>query len=695
MVSEKLKILVGKVKKRFGEIKPEDLAKFALKEASGSIPVVGQYIKDAIDEFSPDEKLELLQELKEISQNQFTELSKEIGVSVEYLKDIKTFTYDACAIQKADQEEIKGLLYRIINQTKFQIEKQNAENIYNIAGNLIINPITHEPFYIPSIQSVLRKGETTDGDFFKKEPEWVDYEQGFIVERKEVDEIINRLEKYKVQLVLGAPASGKSIILKNVGFRLANQNKVYMVELKKHAQNEIKLCFDNIPNIVDENPIFIVDDAHLNISECERLIRNFKGRGKGKLIIGSRETREITEGDLTRVSEFEHLGKTAINVKAEDVTAEMIKTFLKKQYNLEEDRIKTVSGSLEIFTEDLWFLSWALKSFNPMKTSVEKEEIYEKIRDSIRKKKAGEEKPAINAEDVLLPLSVFYRFEIPIERYFLEEQMGIERNIINQLIGLQEIREKEDIGRHKMLSLNHSSIAKLYFRSYQNFPDLGRKIKKKILNENDENDLEYCLFYRYLTTTDSRTAVDVVISLGWDYFDEEGGTILIENLIKGDKIQKTIKEGINKEKDIRKVESCVSDISRVSKKWALELVDSVSTRIDKEDSIEMIGLCIFNISYAHIKVALKLLESININILISKIEKAEIRDVGSCVEFIAKASEEFALKLVDSISIRIEKDEDNVKRCLSDISEGSEKVSNEIINRLNPKLREELKHIMP
>jgi len=51
----------------------------------------------------------------------------------------------------------------------------------------------------------------------------VDYEQGFIVERKEVDEIIRRLENNKVQLVLGAPASGKSIILKNVGFRLATR----------------------------------------------------------------------------------------------------------------------------------------------------------------------------------------------------------------------------------------------------------------------------------------------------------------------------------------------------------------------------------------------------------------------------------------------------------------------------------------
>src|SRR5659263_144984 len=101
----------------------------------------------------------------------------------------------------------------------FNIGNQTAgRDIYNIAGD-------HKPVYIPpSIQSVLRKGETTEGDFFKKEPEWVDYEQGFIVERKEVDEIIKKLENNKVQLVLGAPASGKSIILKKVG-KLANDGK--------------------------------------------------------------------------------------------------------------------------------------------------------------------------------------------------------------------------------------------------------------------------------------------------------------------------------------------------------------------------------------------------------------------------------------------------------------------------------------
>lgn len=184
------------------------------------------------------------------------------------------------------------------NQGIYNIRKQEAgRDIFNI---VIQHIATGKKTNFPSIQYALRKGETTKGKFFKNEPEWVDFEQGYIVERKEVNEIIINVENEKVQLVLGKPAAGKSVILKNVGFKLANENMVYVVELKKHLQDEIRLFFDYIPKIDDENPIFIVDDAHLNISECERLIRNFKGRGKRKLIIGSRETREITDGDLPK-----------------------------------------------------------------------------------------------------------------------------------------------------------------------------------------------------------------------------------------------------------------------------------------------------------------------------------------------------------------------------------------------------------
>ena len=435
---------------------------------------------------------------------------------------------------------------------------------------------------IPTIQSVLRKGETLEGDFFKKEPEWIDFEEGFVVEREETDDVIKKLENDNIQLVLGEPASGKSVILKNIGFKLAKENKdVYVVELKKHSIDEVKCYFDDIPKIKDEKAVFIVDDAHFLTTECEKLVREFKNRNlKEKLLIGSRPTREIRGEHPKEASVFEHLSKTYIH--AEDVTEEIIKGFLKKEHHFSDERIKTVSKNLERYKKDLWHLSWALKAYKPEKDSVGEKDIYEKIRDSIRNISAGEGKQRINAEDIFLPLSVFYRFEIPIERKFLEVQLEIEENKITQLIELSEIIETEEIGRNRMLSLIHSSVADLYFKTYQAYPSLGEKVKDKILNKSNE-DLQYCLFYKYITSTDPRNAVDVVIYfmiyigivlvmgvaaifseifLGKEKVEKSirGGTekedeavTLFKKLLGDKKVEKAVKEGIEKEENVEKI----------------------------------------------------------------------------------------------------------------------------------------------
>lgn len=60
---------------------------------------------------------------------------------------------------------------------------------------------------------------------------------------------------------------------------------------------------------------------------------------------------------------------------------------------------------------------------------------------------AGKDKPRIDAGDIFLPLSVFYRFEIPTERNFLIKQLQIEDEKINARIELSEIVETEEEGR--------------------------------------------------------------------------------------------------------------------------------------------------------------------------------------------------------------------------------------------------------
>jgi uncharacterized protein YuzB (UPF0349 family) len=391
---------------------------------------------------------------------------------------------------------------------------------------------------------------------------------------------------------------------------------------------------------------------------------------------------------------------------------------LKRKYDFNDERIERVSKNLEKYKKDLWHLSWALKAYNPEKDSVEEEEIYEKIKESIRNVRAGKD-TVINAEDVFLdvflPLSVFYRFEIPVEQDFLEEQLEIEEDTINKLVELSEIVETEEAGRNRMLSLNHSSIAELYFETSQVYPALGKRSKKKILDQR-EKDLEYCLFYKYMISTDPRNAIDVVIYLKWR------SETLLKKLIEDERVKKSISEGIEKDENIEKIWWCLHIIALINKEAALKLFDAFLNRIEKEEDIEDIGIGVWLIARESKEMALKL-----VNIISPKIKKeGDIIKVGKCVRNIAHGSEEGALKLVSTISSKIEKEKDiikiifcmnnitrgsnkvalelvgavssrmekeeeiEIKECITGIAVGSEEVAREIANCLNPKLREEL-----
>ena len=543
MVSEKVKTFFGKVRKgldekweKLREIKREDIAKFATKEAVGAIPVVGQIIKDAIDEFSPDEKEELIKELKVLSESQFKEISEKVGVSIEYLEEIREITLYSF-------EELQAYLVDIIKK-KDVIEKR-TEKIEDLLGQLIkilTREVKPPEIDIPNIKSVLEKEKISEGEFFRIEPKWIDFEEGFVVERKEVDEIIRKLEKDNIQLVVGEPASGKSVILKNIGFKLAKKgHSVYIIELKHWQQDSIESYFKGVRKIDDERTLIIVDDAHLQLSKCEELVRDFRYKNlRTKLIIGARDVKEFkesrTEEFTTEESEFKNLALTEIH--AIDATEKMIYLFLTEKYRVRDEHlIETVSRGLKEYKHDLWYLSWALKVYDKDTDTVNKEKIYSAIAKKIEK---------IKGEDVFLPLSVFYRFEIPIEKKFLTKILEINDDCIDGLIKISEICEIKERGI-TMLAMHHSSLASLYFEIYQRtdlFPELGENIKERITEQSKYgDDLERGLFYLYLTSKPTNLS-EVLFRL-----------------------------------NLKNVRRRVEDIAEASEEEALKLVDAVATRI--------------------------------------------------------------------------------------------------------------------
>jgi hypothetical protein len=344
--------------------------------------------------------------------------------------------------------------------------------------------------------------------------------------------------------------------------------------------------------------------------------------------------------------------------------------------------------------------------------------------------------------------SFLYLFFTGLKFLFLVRQLEIEKNKINQLIEHSEIIGTEEEGRDIMLSLNHSSIAGLYFEAYQRYPSLGEEVKEKILNQKDEKYLEYCLFYRYITTTDRRNAVDVMNHLSRDWNNKFGGETLLEKLINGNIIQKIIEEGIEKEEDIGKIGVFAQNFIQEERRevgrnlfYRMD-IDALLSKIEDEGDIGKIGLFVRDIMVTENReVARRLVDGINCDRLLLKMEEEEdIRKIGTLVRDIVRTGRMIkARRLVDGINIdslllKIEEEEDlqkigalvqdivhigridvagklveglNINALLSKIEkeEDIEKigafvrniiwskrkdVTREIVNRLNPKLKEEL-----
>jgi hypothetical protein len=225
-----------------------------------------------------------------------------------------------------------------------------------------------EKLQLPEIQEILYKDEVTEGMFFRIEPAWPDFEKKYVLERIEVDELINNLEQNKIQTLIGDAGSGKSIILKTVGFRMANYKTVYYLDFKKYDVTELKKYLREIAKS-KERAIFILDDIHLYYEECEKLLNDYRKSGRGWIIAGSRDVFRF-EGHPKYLSIFDNINK--LKISAHDIADKLVELFLKRNYHLDKTRIDFISERLGAFKDDLWLLSWALLAYKPEYSNVNK-----------------------------------------------------------------------------------------------------------------------------------------------------------------------------------------------------------------------------------------------------------------------------------------------------------------------------------
>lgn len=579
-----------------------------------------------------------------------------------------------------------------------------SETIIKIVPEEINLPDTKD-IIIPRIESILGKGKFQEPNFFRSYgPQWIDFENGFVAERKETDEIIEEFKKKDIIVIKGNPSSGKSVILRHIGFKLANQSKkVYVIELKKTLPEKKEVLK------LQQGYVFI-DDAHLNLDYIDDIVQNLSNV---KILISTRDIEERF-GPICPLKITEYI-KDAIGIECNNIADRIVQIFSEKRKEIPE------IIRLQLTKNNLWILAWELESYEES-NRIDMDAICNKVKNYVRKdlKSFG----VTEAENIFLFLSVFYRWEYPIRREFIEE--FADKKDIEKLIELNEINKYEENG-FEYLTLHHSESAGVFLRAYIQFMGFGSKAKEKL----GENWFEG-LFYQYIRRF-PREVIAVIYLLidhrhlkliekllkecfdaikdGFDAEDDIRGigicTFCIMEIIKESKFEVELDKLLDFEKLINKIEVskdiegigwCIWGTALWNKEIMKRSISIAKDKIDSSDDIEEISGCIWLIAEVNEKEAQKLLDKIDFENLKNKINsEKDITKIYFCILYITQVSKVFGEKLIKSLDIQILKekidaDEDieQIDWFMNEISSASKKVALEFIRLLSFDKKEKL-----
>lgn len=376
--------------------------------------------------------------------------------------------------------------------------------------------------HLQPLDQYLEKGSNKEPDFSRKiGPLWIDFEPiGYIVERDEVDIIIEDLERNFSQLIIGDMASGKTVIARNVGYKLIKKEwNVYYLSSHRIKHAQIKEILNEIVMIAEssQKSLIIIEDLHEAPSDCCNVLELIKYREIDiKLLITTRK--EFLRGIYTTQERiFESYKKIILNKVNFQLIADSIITKYKK-IKLSNDKTKMKSSEKEKFENyfkpyiktlangNFWLLIYLIEAWSPHKL-IDFNLIFKKIQKDfieLEKKFRLSYDLRFPVETILL-LAPFSDRNIRISKFFFEDlciKIGIEYETILKLIDLGEIEQTESDYR-----LPHQSISQIYMETINYIYGNKNKISfienllillKKIGYTSNFEDFELELFEAYL-----------------------------------------------------------------------------------------------------------------------------------------------------------------------------------------------------
>ncbi len=400
-----------------------------------------------------------------------------------------------------------------------------------------------------------RKKEEVEGPYTRLEGFlWKDFEQGLVAHREETDEILKRLENERFCLLLGHQASGKSIILRSVGYQLILKGHIALIvdNVERFDVKEALLDIEhwNLPNVV-----VMIDDVHRNPKACSDFL-NDVDKFDVKVLFSSRPLNlmALKEGEGLRLRK---IYQQAIETKVSRNLIERIVTkyciSLGARVRIKKEDIDSV---MEKCGTDLWLVSYFLLSWDLKERSlreVAKENIYQRVYNTRVAQWSLLGKEAL---ELMKFISALYQYEIPVFEKYLAN-----RDLTSVALRLAE--EGHLIRKDRYYYLHHPSVARIYLEAFS-FYDL-------VENPSDYSS-EALVSYLDECKGDRSTVLYKLATLPLDRRDRQKE--IIRNLVTRIDIEGILFQ-IDSETDVEKIGHFFRYISQIDTRFAGKVLHSV------------------------------------------------------------------------------------------------------------------------
>ena len=486
---------------------------------------------------------------------------------------------------------------------------------------------------LPTIQAVLDKGVSTRPEFFRRSgPAWVDFQEGYVYERPEVADIIQRLKQEDIVAIKGGPASGKSSVLRNVGYRLAVDGAdVRFLELKTLPVNEAS----EISKI--RHGFIFVDDAHLNLGFVESLLLN---RPNAKIVIACRNIDLRTlYGPTTEYKLTEYLD-SAVTIMALDAADQILERFEEKRGPIPHELRSALT------TNHLWVMAWQLKSI-ASNGRIDEGSVLKTVKEYVENIK-GCAKP----ENVLLPASAFSEHETAVRKPFLDSFS--EEGTVKALEAQGEVLAVVS-GTKDYVVLHHSEVAAIYQRAFRYFEDFSTSTKRAIAQR-----FESSFGTQYVTASTLASKLINVYLREYPTEITNLATVFEDGALASEIIRNNLEDisvGLKREADIARIARFTDTLIAVNRPFAKMIVqhldiDNLVEKIENRGSIIATGTLLSSLRMADKLIARHVLERLNIDDLMRRIDKElDLGAMSQCVYAIGRVDGDIARRVVERLDL--------------------------------------------